>query len=536
MRINGNFPNVHPVCINLKERTAKKKWMKKQARQQKMKLNFFSATLHQNPRRGCMESHLTVIRDAIKQGHKYLLILEDDALFVRPLKTLPAPPSDWALLYLGGTVNHIFAREKQEEKLQRGKNVWIRMTCWTTHAYIVNLQNRALVQDILRAEQTPPEMEIDRYYVDTIHTKYPCYMIHPMVCIQKTGYSDIEQKRVEYSFMQNSLFGLRKPPHEVTEDGAYRLKMPDVPVELLPGVSIITPTKNREWIFSFAKFNFKRLMYPPEKLEWIIIDSSDTDDLRYQFDKNDKRIKYLHVPDCTIAHKRNLGCRLASYPIIAHMDDDDFYPPESLIARVKPIVGYKGVDCVGCSRIGVYDIVNDKSYISSDGHISLSEASMAYTKKFWEEQNFDPGCERGEYRAFMMNRLDKIMDLPYIFVICATNHGRNFTPRTEWLSERDPSKETIRNAQTGEEMNFPDTWDEEARMFVGNLRKYILNSRWMQNRLQQQDDGKSAENPVITDDAGESKEVVDNTEQNEHLAVDLTQNNETEQQDANANG
>jgi hypothetical protein len=164
------------------------------------------------------------------------------------------------------------------------------------------------------------------------------------------------------------------------------------------------------------------------------------------------------------------------------MDDDDYYPPETLIARVKPLIGYKGVNCVGCSRVGVYDIVNDKSYISSDGHISLSEASMAYTKKFWEEQNFDPGCERGEYRSFIMNRLDQILDMPYIFVICATNHGRNFTPRTEWLEEKDPSKETIRNAHTGKEMNFPDMWDEEATLFVKNLRKYILNSQWMSQK------------------------------------------------------
>ena len=161
------------------------------------------------------------------------------------------------------------------------------------------------------------------------------------------------------------------------------------------------------------------------------------------------------------------------------MDDDDYYPPESLLARVKAIVGYKNTDCVGCSKIGIYNILGDKSFISSDGNISLSEASMAYTKRFWEEQPFDKGCERGEYRSFMMNRLDKIMELPYIFVICALNHGRNFTPRTEWLSQKDPSKESIKNSKTGDVINFPDTWDEEARLFVGNLRKYILNSKWM---------------------------------------------------------
>jgi hypothetical protein len=139
MKINKNFPAVYPICINLKDRTSKKKWMKKQAKQQNIKLNFFEATLHQNPKRGCMESHLSVIKNAIKDGHKYLFILEDDAMFIRPLKKLPAPPQKWSMLYLGGTVNHVFAREEQEQKIEKGKNLWIRMTCWTTHSYMIYL-------------------------------------------------------------------------------------------------------------------------------------------------------------------------------------------------------------------------------------------------------------------------------------------------------------------------------------------------------------------------------------------------------------
>jgi GR25 family glycosyltransferase involved in LPS biosynthesis/glycosyltransferase involved in cell wall biosynthesis len=531
MKFNAHFPAVYPICITLRKRPRKKKRMIKHAKQNKFKTNFFVADLHKNPKRGCMESHLTVIRNAIRDGHKYLFVMEDDALFIRPLKNLPAPPKNWAMLYLGGTVKHVFAREQQEEVIKKGKNVWIRMTCWTTHAYILNLQNKELIQDILNAEKCDQDMEIDRYYVDFIHQKYPCYMVHPMVCIQHSGYSDIEEKKVEYSFMQNSLYGLRRPPHEITADGSYRLKMVDIPPDLLPGVTIITPTKDREWIFSLPKFNFKRFVYPPNKMEWIIVDSSKTDDLKYQFDKRDVRIKYLHVPDCTIAHKRNLACKIASYSIIAHMDDDDYYPPESLLARVKSIVGYRNTDCVGCSRIGVYNILDDKSFISSDGHISLSEASMAYTKKFWEEQEFDPGCQRGEYRSFMQNRLDKIMDLPYIFVICATNHGRNFTPRMEWLNQQDPGKEQIRNSGTGEVMNYPDTWDDEAKLFMKNLRKYILNSRWMNQRNSTNEEVAEVEEVEEVEEVRVVEETKDNEPNPEDHAVESIQNNESEKQE-----
>ena len=103
---------------------------------------------------------------------------------------------------------------------------------------------------------------------------------------------------------------------------------------------------------------------------------------------------------------------------------------------------------------------------------------MAYTKKFWEEQQFDPGCERGEYKSFLQNRIDKVVEIPYIFIICALNHARNFTPRTEWINDNDLSKETIRNKKTGNVMSFTETWDEDMQMFIENLRKYILNSKW----------------------------------------------------------
>ena len=473
MKFNKHFPEVHPVCINLKEREEKRKWMVKQAKKQNIKLHFYTAELHQNPKRGCLESHLSVIKNALKEGHKYLFILEDDALFKNKLKDLPEPPENWDMLYLGGTVKHVFSKDLNEKK----KSSWIRMTCWTTHAYILNLTNKDLIDEILKSEEEGPEMEIDRYYVNKIHQKYKAYMVNPMACIQKSGHSDIEGRKVEYSFMEKSMYGLRKPNYEITEEGAYKLKLPDIPFDKLPGVSIITPTKDREWMFSLPKFNFSRFSYPPDKLEWIIVDSSATDDLKYHFMGN-KRVKYLHVNEpCTIAHKRNLACKMAKNPIIVHMDDDDIYKPESILARVKPIVGYKNTECVGCSRIGIYDIINDSSFISSDGHLSLSEASMAYTKRFWEEQQFDPGCERGEYGSFMQNRLDKIVEIPYIFVMCALNHNKNFTPRTKWISDNNVGQETIRNKETGKVMNFKDTWDEETQLFIGNLRKYILNMK-----------------------------------------------------------
>lgn len=486
MKINTNFPVVHPVCINLEQRKKKRKMMIKQSKKMNMKLNFYTATLHENPKRGCMESHLNVIREAIAQGHKYLLVLEDDALFLTNMSKLPTPPSDWDMLYLGGTVKHIFTQDAQEELARKNKRMWLRMTCWTTHAYILNLRNKKLIKDILDAEKCGSDMEIDRYYGDKIHVNYKCYMIYPMICIQRAGHSDIEDREVDYSFMEQSILGLRKPPHEIQPDGSYRLKMPSIPPDQMPGVTIITPTRNREWIFSLPLFCFQRMVYPADKLEWIIIDSSDDEELKHILPASDDRIRYVHVDEpCTVAHKRNIGCKLAKHDIIVHMDDDDYYPPESILARVKLLVGHEDVGCVGCSRIAIYSLLEDKSLIASDGHMSLSEASMAYKKSFWKEQQFDPGCERGEYRSFLQNRLNKVMDIPYIFIICASHHGRNMTERFAWRDGHDPGQEVLRHKETNKIVNFPDTWDNDSQMFMKSLRSYLLSSEWYMQKYGQ---------------------------------------------------
>ena len=152
------------------------------------------------------------------------------------------------------------------------------------------------------------------------------------------------------------------------------------------------------------------------------------------------------------------------------MDDDDYYPAESILARVKLLIKYSDtIGCVGCSEIGTYNIIEDTSSLASDGPMSLSEASMAYTKKFWEEQGFDRFVEKGEYASFIQNRFEKVMTMPYSFVIYAISHGNNFTKRSN-------NKNILKYKNKNESVNFMKTWDEETQYFIKELRNYLLKS------------------------------------------------------------
>jgi len=457
------------VVINLKERTDKRKYIKTQLERRGINFSFFTATKHPtDPKRGCLESHLEVIKQCKDDE---LLIIEDDAKFLNSITTVRGIPADWDMLYYGGTVHRVMDREHKG---------FARVQTWTTHCYMINMRNKELVEKILR-EVPEYKYEIDRYYLEEIHPTFKCYMCDPMICIQKEGFSDIENRMVNYDFMQQTLNGLRVPESTVDGEGNYVLKLPNISDDELPFVSIITPTYKRRKIFSMALRNFENFIYPKHKLEWVIVDDSpETDEedysIRDMLPPRDKRIKYIYMGSnnlddepSTIAFKRNIGVANSSHPYIVHMDDDDYYPPESILARVKLLMKYgnQGIECVGSTFIGTYNIINNTSSMSSDGPISLSEASMAYTKKFWEARGFDESCLRGEHKAFTEQRLDKIMDVPYSFIIIAINHKTNFSEELRCVESG------LLKDKSGNVANYFDTWDLETQLFIMELRKYL---------------------------------------------------------------
>jgi glycosyltransferase involved in cell wall biosynthesis len=463
-----NLNNINAFVINLKGRTDKKEYIIKQLKNRKLNFSFYFADKHSNPKRGCLESHINIIKTN-QHIDKNILIMEDDCKFIRDFSAMQELPSNWDMIYLGGTVYRVI------DKKYKG---YARVQCWTTHGYMINMKNKELIKKILEAENY--EYEIDRYYLENIHPYFNVYMCDPMIALQKDGFSDIENCEVSYDFMQQTLNGLRVPEHNIDVDGNYVLKLPNINLMDLPNVSIITPTYKRRKIFSMAIRNFENFIYPKNKIEWIIVDDSPEEDCISDLLPRDSRIKYIKMNNgdgnepMTIAMKRNIAVSNSSYQYIVHMDDDDYYPPESILARIKILLKYKSenIECVGSTLIGTYNIIKNESSMGSDGPISLSEASMAYTKKFWEERTFDDTCIRGEHKYFTEGRLNKIIDMPYSFILIAINHKNNFTDNLR-ADNSGLLKYSEQSGREGELANFFDTWDEETQIFIIDLSNYL---------------------------------------------------------------
>ena len=244
-------------------------------------------------------------------------------------------------------------------------------------------------------------------------------------------------------------------------DSEGKISLPKLSYEDLPYVSVVTITKNRRSIFELPIRNFYEFEYPKEKLEWVIID--DGDDNLKSILPVDKRIKYVRYTEInSLCQKRDIGVQQSSYDTVAFMDDDDYYFPSSIYARVALMKHYRR-DCIGCTDIGVYDIINDKSFITSGSFIS--EASLAFKKSFWKQRQFgNKDNNYGESYLFIDGREQKVINMPYFFNLIAVTHKGNVT------------KDLRRSGQSDGKMdNFFNLWDKQTQLFfLGLIKKNDL--------------------------------------------------------------
>ncbi len=144
--------------------------------------------MHNNPKRGCLESHINCIKYAKGKGLKNIMILEDDATIVRDLSTLPPFPKKWDMIYFGVLATKII-------DLGSGIRPWVRGQFMCNHAYIVN---NSVYDEIIEEGWKFNNGSIDDYLCQKLHHKYNAYaQIEPYI-IQDIGFSDLDKKNKKW--------------------------------------------------------------------------------------------------------------------------------------------------------------------------------------------------------------------------------------------------------------------------------------------------------------------------------------------------
>jgi len=137
--------------------------------------------------------------------------------------------------------------------------------------------------------------------------------------------------------------------------------------------------------------------------------------------------------------KRNLCNKYASNEIRIHMDDDDYYPPQSVQLRVSHLKKEIENDnhCIFCTTVPNFHVNQYKSIINNIGDKmgidkGLSENTLTYTKEFWEKQSFNDQDLAKEGNNFIKGRLRYCKVIDYREIIVGLVHQTNFYNRIKF--------------------------------------------------------------------------------------------------------
>ncbi len=141
---------------------------------------------------GVLQTHYDIIKKCKEEGLKSVLIMEDDVYFTDELNKLDEymnmVPNDWDLLYFGG--NHVYGTPPQIV------NDKILKLNFTVALHCVAIKD-TIFDTIL--EVLPNKLkQVDGYY-GNLQKAYNGYCFYPNMAKQIAGFSDIQNRTVDYS-------------------------------------------------------------------------------------------------------------------------------------------------------------------------------------------------------------------------------------------------------------------------------------------------------------------------------------------------
>jgi glycosyl transferase, family 25 len=145
---------------------------------------------------GILTTHINLISDAKEKNYENVLILEDDIEFTKNIinvdKYMELVPTDWDMIYFGG--NHNKHMGKTIDMIN-DKIIKLNET-YGIHCVAINNSMYDVILETIPKIMKP----IDVYYSD-LQKSYECYGFNPSIALQRVGYSDIQNKVMDYKWL-----------------------------------------------------------------------------------------------------------------------------------------------------------------------------------------------------------------------------------------------------------------------------------------------------------------------------------------------
>lgn len=146
---------------------------------------------------GCLRSHISVIKDALKNGYNKIAIFEDDNIFCEDFEErlnyyIKNIPTDWDIMYLGCNLDSSIEPRKVKNFIFKVFN------CYGCFAMILNNKDGLFqkIIDITKEESKP----IDNYYYDHIIRFSKAYVFMPFFVKSLNNLSDICSNPKPFSY------------------------------------------------------------------------------------------------------------------------------------------------------------------------------------------------------------------------------------------------------------------------------------------------------------------------------------------------
>lgn len=214
----------------------------------------------------------------------------------------------------------------------------------------------------------------------------------------------------------------------------------DLGTELLPFVSICTPTFNRRPFIPYLKKCFEHQNYPKDRMEWIIIDDG-TDPIE-DLVKDIEQVKYFYYEEkMLLGKKRNLMHSKCSGDIIIYMDDDDYYPEQRISHAVETLLENPSFLVAGSSEMHFYfDSRNQVYQCGPYKDYHATAATFAFRKELLLETSYNEENALAEERHFLKNYTIPLKQLDTLKSIMVFSHKHNSLNKEKMLENMESTK------------------------------------------------------------------------------------------------
>lgn len=209
---------------------------------------------------------------------------------------------------------------------------------------------------------------------------------------------------------------------------------------ILPFVSLCTPTFNRRPFIPYMIKCFEQQIYPKDRIEWIIIDDG-TDPIE-DLVKHIPQVKYFYYEEkMLLGKKRNLMHSKCSGDIIIYMDDDDYYPPQRISHAVEMLQENPKFLLAGSSEMHIY--FDSKNMVYQCGpykEYHATAATFAFKKELLTQTSYNDEKALAEESQFTKKYTIPMIQLDTLKTILVFSHKHNSLNKEKLLETPELTK------------------------------------------------------------------------------------------------